>query len=148
MSRSNGESRVARYAGTASALAPVVRRLASDAELRDDLKVVLEAGKKLYDDLSVEEPLTLTRKIFTDANVRQQIDKALLAIEDASAHVRPPRKRSRAWLAGLVVGSIIGGAAALFFAPKTAPTMRRWASSATTGGDSTSSSDFRTPMAA
>ena len=76
---SNGETKgqVARYAGTAKALAPVVRRLASDAELRDDLRVVLQAGRKLYDDLSTDEPLSVTRRIFTDAEVRKQIDRAL-----------------------------------------------------------------------
>ncbi len=149
---SDGEmrNRMARYAGTASAMAPIVRRLARDDELRDDLRVVLEAAKKLYDDLSNEEPLRITRKIFTDADVRKQIDKALGAIEDAGSHVREARAPSRAWMGWLIAGGVIGAVVAMFFTPKTGPTMRRWASNVTgmaTRSD-IGSSDFSTPMAA
>ncbi len=148
---SNGEmrGRVSRYTEMASAIAPVVRRLARDTEFRDDVKVALEAGKKLYDDLSADEPLKVTRKIFTDAEVRKQIDKALLAIEDAGDHVRHARRRNRAWLAWMIAGGIIGGIVALAYSPKTGPTVRRWASNATTmGGASASGSEFDTSMAA
>jgi gas vesicle protein len=149
---SNGEmrSKVARYAGTASAMAPVVRRLARDDQLRDDLRVVLEAARKLYDDLSSEEPLKVTRKIFTDSDVRKQIDTALAAIEDASGHLRDARKPSRAWLGWLIAGGIIGGIVALFFTPKTGPTMRGWASNVTgkVGGGGSTGSDFSAPMTA
>lgn len=149
---SDGEmrSRMARYAGTASAVAPIVRRLARDDELRDDLRVVLEAARKLYDDLSSEEPLKITRKIFTDTDVRKQIDKALEAIEDAGSLVRQARTPNRAWLGWLIAGGVIGGVAALFFTPKTGPTMRRWASNVTgmAGGAISGSSDYSTPMAA
>ena len=139
-------SKVARYAGTASAVAPLARRLATDDELRDDLRVALDAARKLYDDLSSEEPLKITRKIFTDTDVREQIDKVLAAIEDAGSHVRQARAPSRAWLRWLIAGGIIGGAAVLFFTPKTGPTMRRWASNVTgmAGGAGSGGSDYST----
>jgi hypothetical protein len=149
---SDGEirSRMARYTGTASAMAPIVRRLARDEELRDDLRVVLEAVRRLYGDLSHDDALKITRKIFTDADVRKQIDRALEAIEDAGSHVRSARKTSRAWLGWLLAGGVIGAIAAMYFTPKTGSTMRRWTSNVTgmATGPRTSRSDYSKPMAA
>ncbi len=92
--------KVMRAAGAATVAAPYVRRLTRDERLRDDVKVVMDNVRHLYDEVSEEGVGSLV----TDEQIRHQVDTILAALQDAGERLMRPRRRTSAWVPVLIIG--------------------------------------------
>lgn len=125
--RSNGHSAkgtVAKYAGAAGAAAPFVRRVMSDDELRHDLRTAIESAKKLYANIAQEQTAVLPRKLLSDSEIREQLDKAREALQDAGSRIKHDARPTTNWIPWVIVGGVAGVVATLFVLPQTSPRMR------------------------
>ncbi len=106
MAFDENRAKVLRAAGAASAAAPYVRRIMSDAELRDDLRALVIAGHHLYEGLTENGVSKLLEN-----DVRTDLDRMVSSLQSASERVIHPRRSTRlaAWVVG---GTLIGGALA------------------------------------
>jgi predicted metal-dependent RNase len=107
--------KVMRAAGAATVAAPYVRRLARDEKLRDDVKIVMDNVRHLYDEVSEEGVGSLV----TDEQIRHQVDTILAALQDAGERLMRPRRRTSAWVPVLIIGggADVGVGAVLAYPP-------------------------------
>jgi len=100
-------AKVMRAAGAASVAAPYVRRLMSDAELRDDLRALVVAGHHLYEGLTENG----VSKLLED-DVRTDVDRIVTSLQAASERMIRPQRGTRvvAWvIGGTLIGSAVAG---------------------------------------
>ncbi len=108
--------KMTKAAGVAALAAPYVRRVASDEELRDDMRELMRSANKLYTRVGRDNGL---RGIVYDDRVRRDVENVLDAIQHGAQRVIPPPAPRHHWLRWFfIISAVIGGAAALLFYPR------------------------------
>lgn len=114
---------VAAYA----AARPVAERLLYDDDLRDNIRVFIEAAQKIFDELSGEDPQAVVGRLWDDDKLRKQIETAMGAAQEGSKRVRGERVGGGGRGSLLFFLLLAGGVAFLFLNPRTGPEARRLA---------------------
>ena len=135
--RKSKAERLAETAGGASILGalgtayggarPIAERLLYDDDLRDNIRVFIEAARNILDELSDEKPTEVVQKLWDDDKVRKQVEAAVIAAQEGSRRVQGKRVRSRGRGGGLLLLLLAAGVGFLFLNPKTGPEARRLA---------------------
>lgn len=105
---------------------PVAERLLYDDDLRENLRTFIESARKIYDEVSGEDPTDIVARLWDDDKLRSQIEAAAEAAQQGAKRVRGEKVRGdgRGGFATLLL--IVAGALAfLFLYPKTGPQARR-----------------------
>jgi hypothetical protein len=135
--RKGKAERLAETAGGASILGtlgaayggarPIAERLLYDDDLRDNIRVFIEAARSILDELSDEKPTEVVQKLWDDDKVRKQVEAAVIAAQEGSRRVQGKRVRTRGGGGRLLLLLIGAGVGFLFLNPKTGPEARRLA---------------------
>jgi hypothetical protein len=122
------ESRLIPVATLAAAYAgarPVIERLFYDDELRDNIRVFIEAARKIIDELSDESPSEIVTRLWDDDKLRKQVEAAAGAAQEGSKRVRGERVRSGGRGGGILLLLLLAAVGFLFFNPRTGPQARK-----------------------
>ncbi len=117
----NGSALVAAYAGAR----PVAERLLYDDDLRDNIRTLIEASRKILDELSDESPQEIVAKLCDDDKVRNQVESAVGAAQEGAKRVRGQKVRRSGGGGGKLLLVLAAGAGFLFLSPRTGPQARR-----------------------
>ena len=98
-------------AGSAARNNQYLQRLATDAELREDLRTAYDSARKAYNRANGKGPA----KALDDKKVQKEIKEAVVSLQSAAQALRqgPRRKKKRRKLGSLLGVALIGGAVAL-----------------------------------
>ena len=116
----------AAYAGAR----PVAERLLYDDDLRDNLRVFIEAARKIIDELSDEEPTEIIARLWNDDKLRKQVEAAAGAAQEGTKRVRGEKVRSGGRGGRLLFLTLTGATGFLFLNPRTGPQARKLVSEA------------------
>ena len=116
----------AAYAGAR----PVAERLLYDDDLRDKLRVFIEAARKILDELSDEEPTEIVTRLWNDDKLRRQVEAAAGAAQEGTKRMRGQRVRSGRRGGRLLFLTLAGATGFLFLNPRTGPQARKFVSEA------------------
>lgn len=117
----NGSALVTAYAGAR----PVAERLLYDDDLRDNIRTLIEASRKILDELSDESPQEIVAKLWDDDKVRNQVESAVGAAQEGAKRVRGQKVRRSGGGGGKLLLVLAAGAGFLFLNPRTGPQARR-----------------------
>lgn len=117
----------AALAAAYSGARPVLERLLYDDELRDNIRVFIEATRRIADELSDEDPTEIVSRLWDDDKLRKQVEAAAGAAQQGSKRVRGEKVRSGGGGSKLLLLLLIGGVAFLFLNPRTGPQARKFA---------------------
>ena len=117
-----------KLAAAYSGARPVAERLLYDDDLRDNIRTIIEAGRKIADEISDENPTEIVAKLWDDQKLRREVEAAAGAAQEGYLRVRGKRVKSRGGGSGklLLILALAGGV--LFLNPKTGPQARKIAS--------------------
>ena len=105
---------------------PVAERLLYDDDLRDNIRTFIDSARKIYDELSDEDPTDIVSKLWDDDKLRSQVEAAAAAAQQGAKRVRGEKVRSGGGGGFGTLLLLVGGALAfLFLYPKTGPEARR-----------------------
>ena len=104
---------------------PVVERLLYDDELRDNIRTFIESARKIYDELSDEDPSDIVTRLWDDDKLRSQVEAAAEAAQQGAKRVRGERVRGGGGGFGTFLLIVAAALAFLFLYPKTGPQARR-----------------------
>ena len=106
---------------------PVAERLLYDDDLRDNIRTFIESARKIYDEVSKEDPSDIVARLWDDDKLRSQIEAATEAAQEGAKRVRGQKVKSSGGGRGLgtLLLLLAGGLAFLFLYPKTGPQARR-----------------------
>lgn len=126
MASINPRARLAGYSGVLTAATPIVRRLASDRKLREDVRELFVMGSNLADRVREEKGGRRAQALLTDSESSAQLARLIDAAEDAAQHLRRAADvERRQWRRrAMMAGAIAGGVAALVVVPRSIPAMR------------------------
>jgi len=98
-------------AGSAARNNQYLQRLATDAQLREDLRTAYDSARKAYDRANGKGPA----KALDDKKVQKEIKAAVVSLQSAAQSLRkgPKRKKKRRSLGSLLGIAVIGGVVAL-----------------------------------
>lgn len=118
---------------------PVLERLLYDDELRDNIRVFIEATRRIADELSDEDPTDIVSRLWDDDKLRKQVEAAAGAAQEGTKRVRGQQVRqSGGGGRKLLFLLLLAGLGFLFLSPKTGPQARNFAKQAydsiTSGG--------------
>ena len=116
----------AAYAGAK----PVAERVLYDDDLRDNIRVFIEAARSILDELQGEEPTEIVSRLWNDDKLRRQVEAAASAAQEGSKRARGQKVRSRSRGGRLFFLTLVGGAGFLFLNPRTGPQARKLVSDA------------------
>ena len=116
-------ARAAAYSGAR----PVLERLLYDDELRDNIRVFIEATRRIADELSDEDATDIVSRLWDDDKLRKQVEAAAGAAQQGSKRVRGEKVRSGGGGSKILLLLLIGGVAFLFLNPRTGPQARKFA---------------------
>ncbi len=120
-----GVSLAAAYSG----VMPVAERLLYDDDLRDNIRTLIEATRKIVAEVSDEEPTEVVTRLWDDPKLRREVESAVEAFQDGSKRIRGQRVGGgggRSFRRLLLI--LILAAGILFLNPKTGPQARSIAS--------------------
>jgi len=106
------------YKGTA----PLVRKLATDQELREDLRNLIRSGQRVSAKLMTEAGEGKAGSRLLDRQISEQVERAMDILASASrfrAAAEPSHWRRWALIAGAAGGMVV-----VLLAPKTGPAVR------------------------
>ena len=104
---------------------PVAERLLYDDDLRDNIRVFIESARKIYDEVSNDDPADIVSRLWDDDKLRSQIEAAAEAAQQGAKRVRGEKVRTGGGGFKTLL-LIVGGALAfLFLYPKTGPHARQ-----------------------
>ena len=105
---------------------PVAERLLYDDDLRDNIRTFIDSARKIYDELSDEDPTDIVSRLWDDDKLRSQVEAAAAAAQQGAKRVRGEKVRSggRGGFGTLLL-LVVGALAFLFLYPKTGPQARR-----------------------
>ena len=104
---------------------PVAQRLLYDDDLRDNIRVFIESARKIYDELSDEDPTDIVTRLWDDDKLRSQVEAAAAAAQQGARRVRGQKVRSGGGGFRTFLLLAVGALAFLFLYPKTGPEARR-----------------------
>jgi len=114
---------VATLAAVYGSAKPILERLLYDDELRDNIRVFIEAARKIADEIGDESPDKIVTRLWDDDKLRKQVEAAAGAVQQGNKRVRGEKVRGGG---GKLLFLLISGAIGfLFLNPKTGPEARR-----------------------
>lgn len=116
-------SLAAAYAGAR----PIAERLLYDDDLRDNIRVFIEAARNILDEVSDESPGEIVTRLWDDDKLRKQVEAAAEAAQKGGKRVRGQKVKDGGG-SGLLLLLIAGALGFLFLNPKTGPGARRFVS--------------------
>ncbi len=111
----------AAYAGAR----PVIERLLYDDDLRDNIRVFIESARKIFSELSDEDPGEIITRLWDDDKLRKQVEAAAEAAQEGSKRVRGERVRSGGGGGKLLLLLLAAAVGFLFLNPRTGPQARK-----------------------
>ena len=112
-------------AGAFSGARPVAERLLYDDDLRDNIRTLIEAGRKIVDEVSDEDPADVVSKLWDDPKLRREVESAVGAAQEGFKRVRGERvRRGGSGSKKLLLILLLAGGF-LFLNPRTGPEARR-----------------------
>ena len=116
----------ASLAAAFSGVGPVAERLLYDDDLRDNIRTLLEAGRKILDEVSDEEPTEIVSRLWDDPKLRKEIEAAVGSVQEGTRRIRGQRVRSGGGRGGRIfLLLLLAGGAYLFLSPRTGSEARR-----------------------
>lgn len=113
-------------AGAFSGARPVAERLLYDDDLRDNIRTLLEAGRKIVDEVSDEDPSDVVARLWDDPKLRREVESAVGAAQEGFKRVRGQRVRSGGGGSEkLLLILVLAAGGFLFLNPRTGPEARR-----------------------
>jgi len=104
---------------------PVAERLLYDDDLRDNIRTLLEASRKVLDELSDEEPTEILTRLWEDPKLRKDVEAAVGAVQEGSRRIRGQRVKSGGGGGKILLLLLLAGGAFLFLSPQTGSEARR-----------------------
>jgi hypothetical protein len=126
MASINPRARLAGYRGVLTAATPIVRRLANDRKLREDVRELFAMGSHLADRVREEKGGRRAQVLLTDSESSAQLARLIDAAEDAAQHLlHAADAERRHWSRrAMMAGALAGGIAALVVVPRSIPAVR------------------------
>lgn len=112
-------------AAAASGARPFAERLLYDDDLRDNIRTLIEASRKILDEVSDEEPTDIVARLWDDPKLRREIEAAVGAAQEGTRRIRGQRVKSGGRGGRLLLLLLLAGGAYLFLSPRTGPEARR-----------------------
>ena len=113
-------------AAAASGVRPFAERLLYDDDLRDNIRTLIEASRKILDEVSGEEPTDIVARLWDDPKLRREIEAAVGAAQEGTQRMRGQKVKGGGRRGGrLLLLLLIAGGAYLFLSPRTGPEARR-----------------------
>ena len=112
-------------AGAFSGARPVAERLLYDDDLRDNIRTLLEAGRKIVDEISDEDPTDIVARLWDDPKLRREVEAAAEAAQEGFKRVRGQRVRSSGGGSRRLLLILVLAGGFLFLNPRTGPEARR-----------------------
>ncbi len=104
---------------------PVAERLLYDDDLRDNIRTLLEASRKVLDELSDEEPTEILTRLWEDPKLRKDVEAAVGAVQEGTRRIRGQRVKSGGGGGKILLLLLLAGGAFLFLSPQTGSEARR-----------------------
>ncbi len=104
---------------------PIAERLLYDDDLRDNIRTFIDSARKIYDEISDEDPTDIVAKLWDDDKLRSQVEAAAEAAQQGAKRVRGEKVRSGGGGFGTLLLVIVAALGFLFLYPKTGPEARR-----------------------
>ncbi len=111
----------AAYAGAR----PVIERLLYDDDLRDNIRVFIESARKIFNELSDEDPGEIITRLWDDDKLRKQVEAAAEAAQEGSKRVRGEKVRGGGGGGKLLLLILAAAVGFLFLNPRTGPQARK-----------------------
>ncbi len=111
-------------AGAFSGARPIAERLLYDDDLRDNIRTLLESGRKIVDEVSDEDPTDIVARLWDDPKLRREVEAAAEAAQEGFKRVRGQKVRSGGGSRRLLLILVLAGGF-LFLNPRTGPEARR-----------------------
>ncbi len=112
-------------AGAFSGARPVAERLLYDDDLRDNIRTLIEAGRKIVDEVSDEDPADVVSKLWDDPKLRREVESAVGAAQEGFKRVRGERVRGGGSGSRKLLLILLLAGGFLFLNPRTGPEARR-----------------------
>ncbi len=112
-------------AGAFSGARPVAERLLYDDDLRDNIRTLIEAGRKIVDEVSDEDPADVVSKLWDDPKLRREVESAVGAAQEGFKRVRGERVRGGGSGSKKLLLILLLAGGFLFLNPRTGPEARR-----------------------
>lgn len=116
---------VATLAAVYGGAKPILERLLYDDDLRDNIRVFIEAARKIADEIGDESPDKIVTRLWDDDKLRKQVEAAAGAVQQGNKRVRGEKVRGGGGGGKLLFLLISGAIGFLFLNPKTGPEARR-----------------------
>ena len=108
-----------------SGVRPVAERLLYDDDLRDNIRTLIEASRKILDEVSDEEPTEIVTRLWEDPKLRKEIEAAVESVQEGTRRMRGQRVKSGGRGGKLLLLLLMAGGAYLFLSPRTGSEARR-----------------------
>lgn len=117
----------AALAGALSGARPVAERLLYDDDLRDNIRTLIEATRKILDEVSDEEPTEVISRLWDDPKLRREVESAVGSVQEGYQRIQGQRVRGGGGRSGrrLFFLLLLGGVGYLFLSPRTGSEARR-----------------------
>lgn len=109
---------------------PIAERILYDDDLRDNIRTLLEASRKVLDELSDEEPTEIVARLWDDPKLRKEVEAAVGAVQEGTRRIRGQKVKSGGGGGKLLLLLLLAAGAFVFFSPQTGPEARRIAKDA------------------
>jgi hypothetical protein len=114
-------------AGYADSARPFAERLLYDEELQENIRVFLEAAKRIYEDISKDSPGRVATRLWDDDKLRKRVEEAAHAAQEGSLRFRGEKVKSSGGGFKKLVFVLAVVVAFLMLNPKTGPEARQTA---------------------
>ena len=104
---------------------PVAERLLYDDDLRDNIRVIIDAGNKIYSEVSSDSPGEIVARLWDDDKLREQIESATAAAQEGTRRVRGEKVKSGGGGGGILLLLLAAAVGFVFLNPRTGPEARR-----------------------
>ena len=104
---------------------PIAERLLYDDDLRDNIRTLLEASRKVLDELSDEEPTEIVARLWDDPKLRKEVEAAVGAVQEGTRRIRGQRVKICGGRGKLLLLLLLAAGAFVFLSPQTGSEARR-----------------------
>lgn len=115
----------ATLAAVSSGARPLIERVLYDDDLRDNIRTLIEAARKILDEVSDESPTEVVARLWDDDKLRREVESAVGAAQEGITRARGRKVRSGGGSGKLLLVLILAGVGFLFLSPRTGPEARR-----------------------
>ncbi len=120
--RNGNLDKVSTAAAAVGAAKPYLDRALHDEDLHDNLRIAMEAAKRLYGELSGDNVASAASKLWNEREVQENLTAIMASLKGAADQMRGAEEKGAAGKIALVL--LAGGIAALLLNPKTGPALR------------------------